>query len=312
MGCIRWQVYRLKMRRKRRVLAGCGQLNRPFLNQSMEYPGRKPVYPTQQAAAGVGKVPCKWASLVAAVSLTAPIRLVRGLKIFPGCKFGWWGRRPPMPVGRLPVLIKPLLSPMSHAPSNPLLVVGGNTWSGWPVDFTIELYGASMPCFGRRLSPAIMRRWARHAVPVTRGGQAGASYCRWGHPGGRARDGGVFHVDPRGVQGDRLVGLRLLEERRLASGACRWHLNIIKRDRDYPDNSDRRFDAGEHPKPPGTTWWGRIAASGRGLGPRLARWCRLAFSGSLDWNAPVSILEARVRGRDRLNALRESEYLRMA
>jgi hypothetical protein len=285
----------------------------PFLDQSIDIEASEEAgvsYP-QQTADGVSEVPYKWASLDGSCILDGTYHLVPGPDDISRLQFGWWGAQAADASGAFASPYPALVVTHAPRPIQTLSVAGDNARGEWPVDFTIELYGADDTLLWTEVVTGNNRvRWAKAlAVPVTEVVKQVLTITRWSHPGRQAKIAEFFTSIQEVYEGDRLVGLRLLEERETSLGSLPVG-NISSNEIEITlDNSDRRFDAGNTQSP----LYNLVRPNRRiraWLGAETGEMVPLGIFWSLDWDAPDDVLEARVRGRDRLNALRESEYLR--
>lgn len=301
---------------RRRVLAKVTiDYTDPFLDQSISVEANENAnvsFPAQTAD-GLPEPFAKIASLDGSWVLDGTYALAPGPDESESHQIGWWGKQLAGPGGVFSPPYPTLTITFMPRPITKLQVVGDSKRQEWPVDFVITIYDAS----GNVLHTETVTgndqiTWSKLLdAPVTQAKKMELSIQRWSHPGRQAKILEFFTSIQETYEGDKIISIRLLEEREVSTGSLPVG-NISSNEIDIQlNNESRKFDAGNTASPlhnllkPNRriqAWLGVERDDGD------KEWVPLGVFWSGDWSAPEDDVYAQTTGRDRLEFLRRTEY----
>ncbi len=287
----------------------------PYLDQSIEiYASEQGAvsYP-EQTADGLARPSAKYAALDDAWILGQDFVLAPGPN--DNLQMGWWGAQLADVDGTFADPYPTLIVTFAPRPIHRLRVVGDSRRQEHPLDFTVRLYDSDdRPIHAEAVFDNPRVDWEKEfAEPFTQVAKLELVITRWSHPGRQCKVLEFFTSIQKVYEDDGIVGINLLEEREVSQASLPVG-NISANEIEIRlNNESRQFDAGNTDSPlygllkPNRRirpWLGIERAGG------VKEMVPLGIFWSGDWSAPENELVARTTGRDRLETIRETEYVR--
>lgn len=286
----------------------------PYLDQSIEISASEQgavSYPAQTAD-GLARPAAKYAALDGAWVLGQDWALAPGPN--DGLQMGWWGAQLAGADGAFIPPYPTLTVTFAPRPIHRLRVVGDDKRGERPLDFTVRLYDSADNLLHTEAVYDNTRvDWQKEfAEPITQVAKLELMVTRWSHPGRQCKILEFFTSIQRAYEGADIIGIKLLEEREVSQASLPVG-NISANEIEIQlNNEDRTFDAGNTDSP----LYGLLKPN-----RRIRAWLGIEKAGGVqemvplgtfwsgDWSAPEDDVVARTTGRDRLELLRETEYV---
>lgn len=267
-------------------------------------------------ADGIKKVPYQWAQLDGSWTLDQMRRpMPDTAELAELYQVGWYGQYPADANGNLdlPYWAEPALTVTHHPrPVHTLRIVGEPMRGEYPVDFTIELYGAGNALLHTEtVSGNDKVEWSiKLDTPVLDVVRQELYMQTWSHPNQVPKIVEFFSSIQQIYEADDLLNLHVLEEREASLGnlavgnisANEITVALSNEDRRFdPDNEDSPLYRLVKPRRRIRAWLGAEVEG-------VIEWVPLGTYWATDWDTDDDALQAMVTGRDRLELLQKTEY----